>query len=324
MLTCLNRKSLKSHDVLVTDRATKKALKDALWIDLRTPSKEEEALVEQCLLLSVPTRADMAEIELSSRLYSDKDNYFMTVLIVDLSDSTDPILDPVSFVLTKQQLVTVRYIHPQSFEWFNAHLSKFDAAHLDAVTLFLELLDSMFDRLTDILESISRRLETYSKSIFKPNKQAKKPDYLGLMHDIGALGDLNSKVSESLMTFARLAMFLTKSADVRLNEDRHMRLLSLSADLNSLSEHVNFFSNKIAFLLEATLGFVNIDQNNIIKLFSVAAVIFLPPTLVMSFYGMNFHFMPELDWHFGYIYVVGLSLLSSWIPYKYFKYRKWI
>jgi magnesium transporter len=324
MLTCLNRKSLKSQDVLVTDLTAKTALKNALWIDLRTPSKEEEVFVEKSLLLNIPTRADMTEIELSSRLYTDEDNYFMTVLVVDQSELTAPILDPVSFVLTKKQLITVRHIHPQSFEWFNTHLIKFDTKNLDAVTLFLELLESMFDRLTDILESISRRLEVYSKSIFKPRKGAKSPNYLELMHDIGALGDLNSKVSESLMTFARLVVFFTKSADVRLNEERHVRLSSLSADLNSLSEHVNFFSNKITFLLEATLGFVNIDQNHIIKLVSVAAVIFLPPTLVMSFYGMNFHFMPELKWHYGYIYVIGLSVLSSWIPYKYFKYRKWI
>ena len=126
------------------------------------------------------------------------------------------------------------------------------------------------------------------------------------------------------MTFTRLVVFFTKSADVRLDEERHLRLSSLNSDLSALSEHINFFSNKISFLLEATLGFVNIDQNNIIKAVSVAAVIFMPPTLVMTFYGMNFHFMPELGWKFGYVYAVGLSLLSSWIPYKYFKYRKWV
>ena len=151
MLTCLNRKLLKSHEVVVTSRSAKTELKDALWIDLRTPSREEELFVEKCLQLSVPSRADMAEIELSSRLYSDKDNYFMTVLVVDQVDLADPILDPVSFVLTKQQLITVRYIQTQSFEWFNAHLAKFDAAHLDAMTVFLELLESGRKDAADIL-----------------------------------------------------------------------------------------------------------------------------------------------------------------------------
>ena len=112
--------------------------------------------------------------------------------------------------------------------------------------------------------------------------------------------------------------------DVKLNEVDFIRLNTLSKDVTSLSDHASFLSQKISFLLEATLGMVQIDQNAIIKIFSVAAVIFLPPTLIASIYGMNFSVMPELSWKYGYFIAVGLMIFSSWLPYKYFKYRKWL
>ena len=324
MLSCLNLKSLKSEQIDLSDATQKNKLKKALWIDLFAPTKEEQAFVEDSLQIKIPSQSEMREIELSSRLYRKKNNYFMTTLMVDKTDPNDPVLDSVTFILTEDRLLTVHYIHPQSFEWIYTHLGKLEGVSLNAVDIFLDLLESMFDELTDTLESISHRLETYSKSIFRPAKKAKKPDYLGLMKVIGGLGDLNSKVSESLVTLTRLVVFYSKAMDDQIAEERQKRLLSLKTDLNSLSDHINFFSNKIIFLLDATLGFVNIDQNHIIKLVSVAAVVFMPPTLVMSFYGMNFHFIPELEWKYGYLYAVALGLLSSWLPYKYFKFRKWI
>jgi len=301
-------------------------LQDAIWVDLLSPSKKDEALAEQYTGIDIPRRDEMIEIELSSRLYKENGTLFMTAAMIAQSDSLDPKLDPVSFVLTKQQLITVRYIEPQSFKLFTTQLKKLDSPHQNAADLFLELLDATVDRLADILELIGRRLEEYSKTIFQMQdaNNPKKLNYLALMQQIGMNGNLNSKARESLLTFNRLVTFFGQTIDLTINDERQLRLVTLNKDILSLSDHANFLSTKINFLLDATLGMVSIEQNNIIKLFSVAAVIFLPPTLIASIYGMNFHFMPELSWKYGYMLSIGLILLAAWLPYRYFKYRKWL
>ena len=144
------------------------------------------------------------------------------------------------------------------------------------------------------------------------------------MQQIGANGDLNTKARESLLTFNRLMGYFTQTVSSRIDNEDQIRLASLIKDIASLNDHANFLSTKINFLLDATLGLVNIEQNNIIKIFSVAAVIFLPPTLIASIYGMNFHFIPELSWKYGYLFSIFLIILAAWFPYKYFKYRKWL
>jgi magnesium transporter len=321
VVTCLNGKTLELQEITPKNQTL---LKEALWIDLLSPSKAEEALVEQYLGLDIPTREEMVEIEFSSRLYKENGTIFMTATMIAQSDSPDPKLDPVSFVLTQAQLITIRYIEPQSFKLFTSHLRKFDISQAHSVTLLIELLDATVDRLADILELVGRRLDEYSKTIFRPQDAAVKRDYRQLMQQIGVNGDLNTKARESLVTFNRLMTFFGQTAGALIDSEGQLRLTTLSKDISSLSDHANFLSTKINFLLDATLGMVNIEQNNIIKIFSVAAVIFLPPTLIASIYGMNFQFMPELSWKYGYLISIGLILVAAWLPYKYFKYRKWL
>ena len=144
------------------------------------------------------------------------------------------------------------------------------------------------------------------------------------MQTMGANGDLHTKARESLITINRLIIFFGQTIGAKIDNEGQLRLDTLNKDIASISDYANFLSTKVNFLLEATLGMVNIEQNNIIKLFSVAAVIFLPPTLIASIYGMNFHIMPELSWKYGYLFSIGMILLAAWLPYKYFKYRKWL
>lgn len=300
------------------------ALKQAVWIDLLSPSKIEEELVEKSIAQDIPTRAEMVEIELSSRLYFENDTFYMTATMLTKSDTFNPILDPVTFVLTKDQLVTIRYIEPQSFKLFNLKISKLPLEHRDATTLLIEILDATIDRLADILELVGHNLDDYSKIIFQTTASTTKPNYQELMQKIGIIGDLNTKARESLLNFNRLIAFFSQTANSKLNEEKQLRLVSLTKDISSLSDHANFLSTKINFLLDATLGMVSIEQNNIIKIFSVAAVIFLPPTLIASIYGMNFHNIPELSWKYGYLIALGLIVFAAWLPYKYFKHRKWL
>ncbi len=303
---------------------TKTSLRNALWIDLLSPSHAEEYTVEREIARKIPTREEMIEIELSSRLYKAKDTLYMTATMIAESESVAPKLEPITFVLTPNQLITIRYIDPQSFKLFTSRLEQLDITHQDATSLLIELLDTSIDRLADILEHLGGHLENHSKVIFQQTDAKVKLDHQQIMNKIGASADLNTKARESLVTFNRLISFFGQALDPKTNSEANLRLTSLSKDISSLSDHANFLSSKINFLLDATLGMVNIEQNNIIKLFSVAAVIFLPPTLVASIYGMNFNFMPELSWKHGYIFSLGMILLAAWLPYKYFKYKKWL
>lgn len=320
---CINQTKLKPQEIIEENQAN---LQDAIWIDLLSPSKKEEVLVEKYIDIDIPRRHEMIEIELSSRLYKENGTLFMTATMIAQSDSLDPKLDPVTFILTPNKLITVRYIEPQSFKLFTSQLQKLDNIHHQATHLFLELLDATVNRLADILELIGKRLEEYSKTIFRPlnTEHLKKLDYMALMQQIGMNGDLNTKARESLLTFNRLVTFYAQTIDSKINEESQLRLITLNKDILSLSDHANFLSTKINFLLDATLGMVSIEQNNIIKLFSVAAVIFLPPTLIASIYGMNFIHIPELSWEYGYLFAIGLIILAAWLPYRYFKYKKWL
>ncbi len=307
--------SVENHDLLT----------DAIWIDLLSPSRTEEIEVEQHIGQDIPSREDMVEIELSSRLYKENGILFMTAIMIAHAESPTRTIDPVTFILTHRQLITIRYIEPQSFKVFNAKLKKLDSSHRNPINLLIELLDVTIDRLADILELVGARLDEYSKTLFRPQKNAPlKLDYQLLIQDIGENGDLNTKARESLVTFSRLISFLTQTIGSKIDHENQLRLVTLGKDIVSLSDHANFLSSKINFLLDATLGMVTIDQNNIIKIFSVAAVIFLPPTLIASIYGMNFHLMPELSWSYGYELAIGMMLIAAWLPYKYFKYRKWL
>lgn len=299
----------------------------ALWIDLVSPTKSEEAMLEKCLGLDIPSREKMQEIELSSRLYKDDGALFMTATMIAQSDSPEPKLDAVTCILTKHQLITIRYIEPQAFKLFSLRLQKINASHFLPTNVFVELLDVTIDRLADILEFVGRRLDESSQIIFRSKSvedENAKLDYQALLQQIGAKGDLNTKARESLITFNRVIAFFQQISNSHLDQELQSRLITLNKDVDSLSDHANFVSARINFLLDATLGLVYIEQNNTIKMFSVAAVIFLPPTLIASIYGMNFHYIPELSWYFGYPFAIFLIGLAAWLPYKYFKRRKWL
>lgn len=301
--------------------SNKQILKEAIWIDLIKPTSEEELLVEQSLNFDIPSVEEMREIELSSRLYKENGVVFMTATMIAQSESATPKQDAVTFLLTTKQLISIRYIEPQAFSLFALRLNKLQVK--TPVSFFIELLDATTDRLADILEIISYQLELVSKSIFQTTN-THNIDYQHQLQQLGQLGSLNSKIVESLVSFNRLLLYFVQNLNASLESNDNERLNSLSKDIIALGDHASFLSNKISFLLEATLGMVQIEQNIIIKIFSVAAVIFLPPTLIASIYGMNFQFIPILEWKYGYMVALALMVFSSWLPYKYFKYRKWL
>ncbi len=295
-----------------------------LWLDLQNPTKEEEVLVERALTLDVPTREEMQEIEISSRLYQEGKALFMTATILSQTSSEQPEAMPVTFILTDHSLITIRYNDPKSFQIFSLKAQRAVEEYNSGETVLVGLLEAIVDRIADVLEGISNDIDAISHTVF--SKDGPPPDYQEILRRIGKKGDLNSKVRESLVTLGRLFAFLSHQFDPSKTLARSLksRIKTVNHDAHSLTDHSSFISSKINFLLDATLGMISIGQNNTIKIFSVAAVVFLPPTLVASIYGMNFDFMPELKWLFGYPFAVAAMILSAIVPYWYFKRRGWL
>ncbi|WP_419420598.1 magnesium transporter CorA family protein [Legionella sp. D16C41] len=301
-------------------------LDKAIWIDLFAPTKEEETWVEEALAIEIPTQEEMREIEISSRLYTENNVLFMTAVMIAQSASINPKYDSVTFALTASQLITIRYIEPQSFKMLSNGLLKATKEYRPT-DILITLLEATVDRLADILEYIGQHLDDYSNYIFQhdyTHGTKNRPDYQRVMQNIGIKSNLTAKVRESLINFNRLVVFFRQSSDSQMDKESKIRLLNLLRDLGSLSDYASFISNKINFLLDATLGMISIEQSAIIKIFSVAAVIFLPPTLIASIYGMNFQFMPELSFKWGYEIAILMMLVSAWLPYKYFKHKGWL
>lgn len=300
-------------------------LLDAVWVDLLLPTKKEELLIESTLNVNIPPREELQGIEPSSRLYYDNDSLFMTATMIAKSSSSEPECDAITMIIKNDCLITVRYIEPLAFSLFISHLPKLPHQNHNAIHLVMVLLEATIDRIADITERIGRCLDDYSVTIFRSRSTEKiKLDYNQLLRELGLNGDLNAKAWESLVSFMRLNSFFAQNAADQIDDELKRKLSNVTKDITALRDQVKFLTAKINFLLDATLGMVNIEQNNIIKIFSIAAVIFLPPTLIASVYGMNFHRMPGLDWVFGYPISVGVMIFSGWLPYKYFKMKKWL
>lgn len=302
----------------------------AVWIDLVDPTPDEERAVGSTLGITIPTREELQEIELSSRLYHEDGAEFMTMTALTGLDTGEAKKTTVTFILKGRTLVTVRYAEPKPFVAFalraqrpNADLSQ------SGELIMLGLLDALVDRIADTLEQIGDEIDSISADVFhgKSTQSARKTRNLHLLIErIGRQGDLLTKVSESLVSIARLAGYHAALDGVSRTQSKESRarIKVIQRDVSSLNEHDAFLSQKVTFLLDATLGLINLEQNQIIKIFSVAAVVLLPPTLVASNYGMNFRFMPELDWPFGYPLAVLLMFLSSLLPYLFFKRKGWL
>lgn len=294
------------------------------WIDLVSPTIDEESAVERILGIDMPSRAEMSEIEASSRLYTRGEVLVMTLPVIYQSVSDEPETTSVTFVLAEDKLVTLRYADPAPFVLFTQRLQRRAVKIRSGEQALLALLEQITDRLADILEAAMASLDAFSRETFRSDDALATgiPDYKNSLRRLGRVGSLSGKAKESLLSLSRMLLFLTAHMDV---EDSGLtRIKTLMRDAKSIDEHASFLSSKVAFLLDATIGLINIEQNNIIKLFSVAAVIVMPPTLVASIYGMNFRMMPELDWAFGYPFALVLMVISAIIPFWWFRRKKWL
>jgi magnesium transporter len=299
----------------------------AVWIDLVKPTAAEDKAVERLAGIAVPTREDMQEIEVSSRLYVENGARYMTATLMCAAD-TAPRTTAVTFILSSHRLVTVRYDEPRPFVLVENKLARGCAPGITGEMVLMELLDAVIDRNADILERAGGEMDAISHEIFEPIGAARTGHakrYSDILIAIGRKGDLTSKVRESLVSIGRVVTFVAASVDgVKWSKEMREQLKTMQRDVISLTDHASYLSNKITFMLDAMLGVVNLEQNNIIKLFSVMAVVLMPPTLIASIYGMNFKVMPELEWQHGYPFAVLMMVLAAVAPYMYFRWKKWL
>ncbi|WP_395830538.1 magnesium transporter CorA family protein [Elstera sp.] len=301
-------------------------LPPAMWYDLLEPTTAEIHAVQRSLGIELPSREEMQEIEVSSRLYEEDGALFMTVSIMSKFDSGRPETNAVTFVLTPKALVTVRYADPLPFIQFANRVQRNPTQWAGSDTVWTGLLETLVDRVADVLERISADLERTGQRVFD-SKDAKGRTGVALeeaLSKIGRSGQMVSGISESLMTLNRAIAYAGNIGGSWLSKDARNTVKMLTRDIKSLHDHAGFLSQKVNFLLDATLGLINIEQNSIIKIFTVASVAFLPPTLIASIYGMNFEIQPELKWDFGYPMAIMLMILSALGPYLYFKRKGWI
>jgi magnesium transporter len=301
---------------------------NAVWLDLVKPSGGEDKAVERLAGIAVPTREDMQEIEISSRLYIENGARFMTATLMCAADTENPRTTAVTFILAGHRLVTVRYDEPKPFMLVENKLARGCAPGITGEMVLMELLDAVIDRNADILERAGGDMDTISHDIFEPagaSRTGHAKRYSDILIAIGRKGDITSKVRESLVSIGRVVTFVTAATEgVKWSKDMREQLKTMQRDVTSLTDHASYLSNKITFVLDAMLGVVNLEQNNIIKLFSVMAVVLMPPTLIASIYGMNFKLMPELEWQHGYPMALIMMLLAAAGPYFFFRWKKWL
>jgi magnesium transporter len=300
---------------------------NAVWIDLVRPTPEEDHAVEHFTGIAVPTREDMQEIEISSRLYIENGARYMTATLMCQSDTDMPRTTAVTFILAGHRLVTVRYDAPRPFALVENKLARSCSPGISGEMVLMELLDAVIDRCADILERAGAEIDQVSHDIFEPESQrhGHAKQYSQILIAIGRKGDLTSKVRESLVSIGRVVTFMSAVMEgTKWSKDMREQLKTMQRDVGSLTDHASYLSNKITFVLDAMLGVVNLEQNNIIKLFSVMAVVLMPPTLIASIYGMNFKVMPELEWVHGYPMALVMMLAAAVVPYFLFRWKKWL
>jgi len=299
---------------------------EAIWLDLLEPTPNEERQVESFLSIDVPTRDEMKEIEASNRLYEEDGGLYMTATVITKLDSDLPESTQITFILSGAKLVTNRYVDPLPFRRFIAYAERHPNSCNSSPTVLAGLVESVINRVADVIERVATDLDAASVEVFSASrrKRGAMRDFRKTLERLGQNGELISKARESLVSLGRMLTFVQQSTTVPIADDVRARFRTLSRDVLAMSDHASFLGTKVSFILDATLGLINIDQNNILKIFSVVTVFLLPPSVIGAVFGMNFSKMPWLHDTWGFAAAMGLMLVSSIVPFLLFKRKGWL
>jgi magnesium transporter len=296
------------------------------WMDLFDATPEDVAKAEAVSGVTIPSRASLEEIESSSRLRAQGEVLFvsMPLAIEDIASGLVPL--PLGFVLAPDWLITVRFAAIPAFDHVDARVGTGELT--DGISVFVALIEGMVDFAADMLEKLSSDLAVISARAFQPRGGSRRekrgpPSLQDCLNAVGIAGDHSSRVRQSLLGLQRIIGYVLQTEDNRLAPELKTRLNTARQDLVSLVDFEAHVSAKTQFLLDAILGFINTEQNDIFRVLTVVSVVGIPPTLVASIYGMNFQHMPELAWRWGYPYGLAVIVLSAMVPVAWFKFRGW-
>ena len=313
----------KEGRLIATDAPDHAALTSAVWIDLYQPDMAI-AITLAGLGLDVPSLEDMEEIELSNRLYHDNDTDYLTVMVPGQDDADEQVTAPVTFILSGKRLVTVRHHRPRPFETFPARAEKsgFGVGSPDHV--FTGLVQEIIGRLADHLEGVGRALDEVARLIYQPKGQSQTA-LQGALVQIGQQGERLGRVRLALLTLGRAVNYIEPSIARRPgSKDLAKALKTELRDIDALDQHANFLDSRLALASDATLGTIDLSQNSTVKIVSLVSVLFLPPTLIASIYGMNFAVMPELAQPLGYAASLVLMAASAAVTWAVFRWKGWL
>ncbi|ALO46003.1 magnesium/cobalt transporter CorA [Pseudohongiella spirulinae] len=299
------------------EEISSESLAAALWLDLVNPDDEERDIIESLHSQPLPDTEDVEEIEASARSYQDEVGLHVHSLFLHKTEERHRNTS-VAFTLTDSQLITLREREIPAFRLMRMRARRLKGLAEDPVSILLGLFEIKIDDLADTLEEVYTQLEETSNLVLEDNDA----DIEDALDELARQEDTNGKVRLCLMDTQRALSFLLRRGKLSAVHAETAR--ELLRDIDSLLPHNSFVFDKINFLMDAAQGFINIKQSQIIKIFSIAAVVFLPPTVIASIYGMNFNTMPELGWQFGYPFALGLMVLSGVAPYVFFKIKGWL
>lgn len=325
MITCHACKNGRLTATDVTDEAQLDEL-NAVWIDLVAPSDGEMKSIENKLSINLPTPDEMREIETSSRLYQEGPAQIMTTSVVYRIDSPDPQTGEIAFIVLPDVVVTIRFAVPRAFQMFANRAKSGDIACSNPLAITIGLIEAIIEREADLIEKLQHRIEVVSKGIFdiKRHDYTREKRHAVSLREIGKVGVISSRVRDSLVSLSRLLTYFRNFAmEIKTDSAVRQRIKTAQQDVQSLGTYVDHISSRLTFLMDATIGLIGIEQNQIIKLFSVAAVMLMPPTLIASVYGMNFKHMPELAEPYAYPIALAAMVVSAIVPFVYFKHKGW-
>jgi magnesium transporter len=319
----LQTRDLALHET-VDDLASAALSPEVIWIDMCAPTPDEIAFVERVSTLHVPSRAEISEIEVSSRLNIENDVLFLSTPISFRADGVRPATTPVGFVLSAHLLITVRFENLPAFAGFKDRCFAGHAVHPSSAGLFIGLLEAVVDRMADVLEHVGSQLDEISQLVFHTaDPKAADTDLQKTLQSLGRSGEILSKIRDSLLGIGRIVPYVAGLSADWMPAEVGPHLKTLRDDIASLNDYDSYLNSKVQFLLDATLGLINIEQNNIMKVLTVVSVVGVPPVLIAGIYGMNFKAIPELDWAWGYPYAIVLMFVSALIPFIWLKRRRW-
>ena len=310
---------------------TPKARGKTIWYDLRDPEPAEIAQVEVAARVEVPSRKSLSEIETSSRLKTRDGVLSMSVPIVTHVEGAGPQVAPIGFILSREHLITVRFAALPAFDAVAERFTGSGVAErpVSSLEVFVDLCDELIDRLADRLEEIATELRDLSTTAFHvPEGQGRKAVrsnklIRARLRQLGRLGDYLSEKRDALLALGCAVDFACELTSDWASGKMRPRLAGLKQDVASLDDYEVHLSDKVQFLLDAMVGLIGIAQNDIFKILTIVSIVGIPPTLIAGIYGMNFKFMPEYNWLYGYPFGLTLIVLSAIAPLVWFKWRGW-